>query len=219
MGWRTAGNLPKPPVSANSLVWWTSSTATTNRPTAYWYATWRKSLLWAAYAGIFFVASQCLRRTAGRKAFALFFTAFGTLGSTLRYRATIYLEWKLYWLVPNRDGGWVYGPYVNHAHYAGLMEMLLPNSLGLRHDALLAETLARALRFGGLAHGQHNFLVSIPRRDTGIWRTDCSLGHPDWISQAFAAATLLLLTLQRASGCLVGNAQSGWNYHHDRAPS
>ncbi len=33
---------------------------------------------------------------------------------------------KLYWLVPNRYGASVYGPYVNHAHYAGLMEMLAP---------------------------------------------------------------------------------------------
>jgi O-antigen ligase len=33
---------------------------------------------------------------------------------------------KIYWVVPNRNGGWIYGPYVNHAHYAGLMEMLVP---------------------------------------------------------------------------------------------
>jgi len=25
-----------------------------------------------------------------------------------------------------RSGGWIYGPYVNHNHYAGLMEMLVP---------------------------------------------------------------------------------------------
>jgi O-antigen ligase len=33
---------------------------------------------------------------------------------------------KLYWLRTPRFGGWIYGPYVNHNHYAGLMEMLLP---------------------------------------------------------------------------------------------
>jgi len=33
---------------------------------------------------------------------------------------------KLYWLRTPRSGGWIYGPYVNHNHYAGLMEMLAP---------------------------------------------------------------------------------------------
>ena len=26
----------------------------------------------------------------------------------------------------SRIGGWIYGPYVNHNHYAGLMELLIP---------------------------------------------------------------------------------------------
>jgi hypothetical protein len=33
---------------------------------------------------------------------------------------------KLYWFRTPRSGGWIYGPYVNHNHYAGLMEMLFP---------------------------------------------------------------------------------------------
>jgi O-antigen ligase len=33
---------------------------------------------------------------------------------------------KLYWVRTPRFGGWIYGPYVNHNHYAGLMEMLAP---------------------------------------------------------------------------------------------
>src|SRR5438270_1385325 len=33
---------------------------------------------------------------------------------------------KLYWLLTPRFGGWIYGPYVNHNHYAGLMEMFIP---------------------------------------------------------------------------------------------
>ena len=32
----------------------------------------------------------------------------------------------IYWTVKPRWGGWVFGPYVNHNHYAGLMEMLIP---------------------------------------------------------------------------------------------
>jgi O-antigen ligase len=33
---------------------------------------------------------------------------------------------KLYWFMTPRFGGWIYGPYINHNHYAGLMEMLVP---------------------------------------------------------------------------------------------
>ncbi len=32
----------------------------------------------------------------------------------------------IYWAVKPRWDGWVFGPYVNHNHYAGLMEMLIP---------------------------------------------------------------------------------------------
>jgi hypothetical protein len=36
---------------------------------------------------------------------------------------------QLYWSVTPR-WGWIFGPYVNHNHYAGLMEMLIPLSAG-----------------------------------------------------------------------------------------
>jgi O-antigen ligase len=37
---------------------------------------------------------------------------------------------KIYWLVTPRSHGWIFGPYLNHDHYAGLMEMLIPLSAG-----------------------------------------------------------------------------------------
>ena len=33
---------------------------------------------------------------------------------------------KVYWMWTPEFGGWIYGPYVNHNHYAGLMELLVP---------------------------------------------------------------------------------------------
>lgn len=36
----------------------------------------------------------------------------------------------IYGIVKPRSGGWIFGPYVNHNHYAGLMEMLIPVALG-----------------------------------------------------------------------------------------
>src|SRR5262249_48334775 len=54
---------------------------------------------------------------------------------------------KLYWIRAPRLGGWIYGPYVNHNHYAGLMEMLTPIPLVLalgRQVRGPAKTLAAA---------------------------------------------------------------------------
>lgn len=36
----------------------------------------------------------------------------------------------IYGVVRPRWSGWIFGPYVNHNHYAGLMEMLIPVALG-----------------------------------------------------------------------------------------
>jgi O-antigen ligase len=32
----------------------------------------------------------------------------------------------IYWSIKPQYGGWIFGPYVNHNHYAGLMEILIP---------------------------------------------------------------------------------------------
>jgi hypothetical protein len=94
--------------------------------TAYWYVTWQSALLWASYGMIFFVATQCLRRTVWIRTFALFFTSFGFFVALFAIIQQLTWNGNLYWVVPNRSGGMVYGPYVNHAHYAGLIEMLVP---------------------------------------------------------------------------------------------
>lgn len=38
---------------------------------------------------------------------------------------------KIYWLVEPSQGGWIFGPYVNRNHFAGLMELWIPVALGL----------------------------------------------------------------------------------------
>ncbi len=94
--------------------------------TAYWYVTWQSALLWAAYGMIFFTVTQCLRRTRWIKAFAFFFIGFGFLVALFAMIQQFTWNGKLYWIVSNQYGGMVYGPYVDHSHYAGLMEMLVP---------------------------------------------------------------------------------------------
>ena len=91
----------------------------------------------------------------------------------------------IYWMV--KSPGWTFGPYVNHNHYAGLMEMLIPLSVasalpalrkqpsaavvGLRHSdpdrVAAAFGFARRLYFpagGGPAGRGAGFLVWTPAR-------------------------------------------------------
>ena len=46
---------------------------------------------------------------------------------------------KLFWVRQPRHGGWIYGSYVNHNHYAGLMELLVPIPLVLSLSRLVHE--------------------------------------------------------------------------------
>jgi O-antigen ligase len=94
--------------------------------TAYWYATWSKGLLWASYAGIFFLVSQVFRCRRWISHFGFFCAGYGFLLSLFAIVQQFTSNGKIYWVVANRNGGWIYGPYVNHAHYAGLMELLVP---------------------------------------------------------------------------------------------
>ncbi len=99
--------------------------------TAYWYATWSKGLLWASYAGIFFLVSQAFHRKPWIAVFGYFCATYGFLVSLFGIVQQFTSNGKIYWVVTNRYGGWIYGPYVNHAHYAGLMELLVPFPLVL----------------------------------------------------------------------------------------
>jgi O-antigen ligase len=49
-------------------------------------------------------------------------------------------EGLIYWMVPSP--GWTFGPYVNHNHYAGLMEMLIPLSVASALPALRKQSAA-----------------------------------------------------------------------------
>ena len=99
--------------------------------TAYWYATWSKGLLWMSYAGLFLLVSQTFHQKTWISVFGFFCAGYGFLLSLFAIVQQFTSNGKIYWVVPNRFGGWIYGPYVNHAHYAGLMEMLVPFPLML----------------------------------------------------------------------------------------
>ncbi|MBI3663849.1 MAG: O-antigen ligase family protein [Acidobacteria bacterium] len=98
-------------------------------------------LRWVGYAALALVAVECfdtprrLKRLAESLAFA------GLLIALLAIAQYLTSNGRIYWLVEPTHGGWIFGPYVNRNHYAGLMELWTPLAIGL---ALRPEnTLAR----------------------------------------------------------------------------
>lgn len=94
--------------------------------TSYRYQSLSEARLYCAYGLLCFLVVQCLRRTSQVKALAQLVSVYGFALATFALFQGLAPNGKLYWLRTPREGGWIYGPYVNHNHYAGLMEMLVP---------------------------------------------------------------------------------------------
>jgi O-antigen ligase len=101
------------------------------RVSAYPHDTWSQALLYCAYAMLCFLSSQTLLRTAQARQLAWMFCVFGFIVAAFALLQGIAPNGKLYWVRVPRLGGWIYGSYVNHNHYAGLMELLVPIPLVL----------------------------------------------------------------------------------------
>jgi O-antigen ligase len=110
---------------ALALVQWVIGT------TAYRHATYTQLLLYAAYGMLAFVVSQTLRRSSQFELLANLFAVYGGLVAAFAVLQGLAPNGKLYWIWGLEQGGSIYGPYVNHNHYAGLMEMLAPFPLVL----------------------------------------------------------------------------------------
>jgi len=101
------------------------------RSTAYPHDTVSETLLYCAYAMLCFLSGQALLRSSQARKLALIFTFYGFALAALALLQGIAPNGKLYWMRQPRLGGWIYGSYVNHNHYAGLMELLVPIPLVL----------------------------------------------------------------------------------------
>ncbi len=95
------------------------------------HATQLEWLRWVGYAALALVAVECfdtprrLKRLTESLAFAGFLIALLAIAQYLTSNG------KIYWLVEPIHGGWIFGPYVNRNHYAGLMELWTPLAIGL----------------------------------------------------------------------------------------
>ncbi len=118
--------------------------------TAYAYMTRTTSLTYIAYAMILLVSVQMLRSQEELKRLAGFLTAFGFLLAIFAVIQDLTSKSEIYWMVPIRASSFIYGPYVNHNHYAGIMEMLAPFPLVLSMMEELTPAKRVLLAFAGV---------------------------------------------------------------------
>jgi len=97
----------------------------------YRHDTISTALLYCAYAMLCFLSGQTLLRSSQARKIALILALYGFAIAAFALLQGIAPNGKLYWLRQPSMGGWIYGPYVNHNHYAGLMELLVPVPLVL----------------------------------------------------------------------------------------
>jgi O-antigen ligase len=172
--------------------------------TAYRHVTYSRLLLYVAYGMLAFVVSQTLRRSSQFELMAIVFTVYGALLAAFAVLQGLAPNGKLYWIWTAEQGGAIYGPYVNHNHYAGLMEMLTPFPLVLAASrftdgnrkiavagvaALMAASIFLSGSRGGMAAFAAQMLVLgvlLVRRSDQSWKQPLMLG-------AFLAVVIGLL--------------------------
>jgi len=117
---------------------------------AYAYLTRSAALTYIAYAMLLLVALQVLRTQDDIKRLAGFLTASGFLIAIFAVIQDLSSKNEIYWLVPVQGASFIFGPYVNHNHYAGLMEMLAPFPLVLSMMEELTPPKRVLLAFAGV---------------------------------------------------------------------
>ena len=96
------------------------------RLTVYRHDTVSQALLFSAYGLLCFLVTQSLLRASQAKIVAVILAVYGFAVACFALLQGVAPNGKLYWLREPLMGGWIYGPYVNHNHYGGLMEILVP---------------------------------------------------------------------------------------------
>jgi O-antigen ligase len=162
--------------------------------TAYRLVTYSHLLLYAAYGMLVFVVTQTLRRSSQFELLAKLFTAYGLVVASFAILQGMAPNGKLYWVFTLQQGGAIYGPYVNHNHYAGLMEMLMPFPLVLATThftdgnrkivvAGIAALMAGSIFLSGSRGGMAAFVaqmvvlsVLLVRKRDGSWKQPLMLG-------------------------------------------
>jgi len=96
------------------------------RISAYRHDTIAGAMLYCAYGMLCFLVTQTLQRSSQARRIAVILGLYGITLASFALLQGLSPNGKLFWVRTPRLGGWIYGPYVNHNHYAGLMELLAP---------------------------------------------------------------------------------------------
>lgn len=96
------------------------------RTSAYGYVTRYEVLQYVSYGIVLLIAAECVREEDARQKFAMVLIVFGVLYAFFALAQELTSNGKFFWVYTPRFNGSIYGSYVNHDHYAGLMEMLVP---------------------------------------------------------------------------------------------
>jgi O-antigen ligase len=110
----------------------------------------RAAVLNLACLGIcFLIGVNTLNNRARVRVFIDCVIAFGMVLSVFALVQHFGGNGKIYWFRYNRQGASAFGPFINHNHFAGYMEMLIPLPIGLMlHASSLRLGLARLLFYG-----------------------------------------------------------------------
>jgi O-antigen ligase len=96
------------------------------RRSAYGYVTEYEALQYISYGIVLLIGAECVRDEEARKLFALVMVVFGAGYAFFALTQELTANGKIFWVHSPQFHGSIYGSYVNHDHYAGLMEMLVP---------------------------------------------------------------------------------------------
>lgn len=96
------------------------------RISVYRHDTIAQAMLYCSYGLLCFLVTQTLLRASEARKIAVVLSVYGAAVASFALVQGVAPNGKIYWMRQPLLGGWIYGPYVNHNHYAGLMEMLVP---------------------------------------------------------------------------------------------
>src|SRR6266404_3298838 len=118
--------------------------------TSYRYVTLIAGFQYLAYAMLLFLTVQSLVNARCSKTIVLVLIVFGFALAVFAISQDLTSNGKIYWLRTLRNGGAIFGPYVNRDHYAGLMEMLCPVPIVLSLSALVRGGRRVLIGFAGV---------------------------------------------------------------------
>jgi O-antigen ligase len=157
---------------------------------AYGYVTRYETLHYVAYGIVLLVATECFGGEDVRRKATFALTAFGVVYAVFALAQELTPNGKIFWFYRPHFHGSIYGSYVNHNHYAGLMEMLAPFPIVVSMGHLLRGGKRALVAFGGVLMGTTIFLS----RSRG--------GMISFILQLVALATLILMQKKNRKAAL-----------------